>query len=1272
MGALPSALRNQLAKVCVAAREAAETGARSALQSLAVHHHEPHGSMTPEQRDLRNRLRAHGRQLGDTRDPKRGTQTIDRLVHECAYQHWHRMLFARFLAENHLLIEPTSGAAITMEECQDLARESGQDPWALASRFAQRMLPQIFRTDDPVLEVALPPETRQTLERLLADLPAAAFTADDSLGWTYQLWQSAEKDRVNASGEKITAATLPAVTQLFTEPYMVQFLLHNTLGAWWAGKKLTSRDREGAESEQDLRKKVALPGVTWDYLRFVRGEDGQKGPWRPAAGTFDGWPKAAKDIKVLDPCCGSGHFLVAALHHLVPIRMAEEGLSAAAAVDAVLRDNLHGLEIDERCCQIAAFNLALAAWKISGWKSLPPLHIACSGIGPQCSEEEWVKVAEKSGVPMPAVGREAIRNGLLNLHRLFSQAPTLGSLINPAELPADLIAADYETIQPYLAAILKAEQADDETRERAIAAAGMVKAADLLAAEYTLVITNVPYLGRGKQDSVLKKHLETHFPAAKADLATAFVQRCLEFCQSGNGIVPPASEKAAGSRFHHGSVALVTPQNWLFLTSYRKFRERLLKERTWNLVARLGEHAFESNAAAGAFAAMMILSGGKAATDNIMAGIDVSAPRGQRPIFAAEKAALLRGESGSGFQPLESRDLRQAAAAPRDDEPDNPPGPGAPPNGSITLVPQAEQLKNPDARISLVAAGASARLEVLARSFQGIATGDFSRFGRCFWEIAPVSGGWELEQSTVEVTQGFGGKEHILLWEGGRGDLSRSDQARVQGLDALGRAGITVSQMSSLPVTRFDGTLFDNNSSALCPRDAAHLPAIWCFCSSPEFAVAVRRIDQKLNVTNATLVKVPFDLAHWQRVAAEKYPEGLPEPQSNDPTQWLFHGHPAGMVAAGLASASPLGIADPVGADRHPSLICRTPNPAAVLQVAVARLLGYRWPAELDGSMRLDAASRAWVSRCAELHRFADEDGIVCISPVRGEESAAERLRHLLAAAFGDAWSAECERRLIAATGSKETDLDGWLRNDFFEQHCKLFHDRPFIWHIWDGRPDGFHALVNYHKLCGSTSRDREGADSRGPLADARGSSSAGRRLLESLTYAYLGDWIERQKAEQREGQEGADARLAAAQDLQEQLRKILEGEPPYDIFVRWKPLREQPIGWEPDINDGVRLNIRPFMRATLRTGGKKGAGILRAKPNINWKKDRGKEPQSLRPKADFPWFWSCDPEKHAEHRLDFMGGATFDGNRWNDLHYSNEVKRAARVCRPPEGAGRR
>ena len=299
--------------------------------------------------------------------------------------------------------------------------------------------------------------------------------------------------------------------------------------------------------------------------------------------------------------------------------------------------------------------------------------------------------------------------------------------------------------------------------------------------------------------------------------------------------------------------------------------------------------------------------------------------------------------------------------------------------------------------------------------------------------------------------------------------------------------------------------------------------------------------------------------------------------------------------------------------------------------------------AELDESMRLDEAARAWVKRCEELLRFADADGIVCIPSVRGEEPAAERLRRLLAAAFGEAWSAQRERELIAATGSKETTLDGWLRNDFFEQHCQLFHHRPFIWHIWDGRKrDGFHALVNYHKLA-------EG-------------DGKGRKLLESLTYSYLGEWIARQRDGVRRDEAGAEDRLAAALELQKRLKAILEGEPPFDIFVRWKPLSQQPIGWEPDINDGVRLNIRPFMASDLPRAvcpaARKGAGVLRWKPNIKWGKDRGKEPQ--RPKDEYPWFWSFDPD-NPDHAVDFMGGKDFDGNRWNGLHYTNKAKQAAR-----------
>jgi len=122
---------------------------------------------------------------------------------------------------------------------------------------------------------------------------------------------------------------------------MVKFLLHNTLGAWWAGRVLAAKPdlAHDAEDEHALRNECALPGVAWEYLRFVREDEG-KGPLRPAGGTFPGWPQRASEITFCDPCCGSGHFLVEAFAILAAMRQAEERLSPEDAARTVLRDNL--------------------------------------------------------------------------------------------------------------------------------------------------------------------------------------------------------------------------------------------------------------------------------------------------------------------------------------------------------------------------------------------------------------------------------------------------------------------------------------------------------------------------------------------------------------------------------------------------------------------------------------------------------------------------------------------------------------------------------------------------------------------------------------------------------------------------------------------------------------------------------------------------------------------------------------------------------------------
>ena len=1058
MPTLDPSLRDQLATVIgkenadTGARLVAEAGAKAAIEALAVHLPSPYAHLDAAQKQLRNRLRARARQLGDTRHGD-GRHEIGRLVEQAAYEHWHRMLFARFLAENDLLIHPDLKVAVTLEECAELAASEGAaDGWELAGRYASRMLPQIFRPDDPLLAVRFAIDDVKKLEALLDSLPADLFRASDSLGWCYQFWQARKKKEVNASEVKIGADELPAVTQLFTEPYMVQFLLHNTLGAWWVGAGRT------------------LP-VEMPYLRVQ--DDGT-----PAAGTFEGWPRLARDLKVLDPCCGSGHFLVAAFEILVAFRIAEEGLTAREACDAVLRDNLFGLEIDARCVQIAAFALAMAAWtypEAGGYRPLAPMNVACSGLAISAKKEEWERLGGDNA---------RLRAGMGRMWELFSDAPVLGSLIDPTRDPPDpMFTAGFDGVRPPLARAINLERAaEDDAYEQAVAAAGLADAARLLNGRYALVATNVPYLTERRQSDCLREYCAAHYGDGKTDLATCLALRAYR-------LASPA-----------GSVALVTPQNWMLLSSYDKFRRHTLTSRQIRLLARLGAGALETITGE-VLNVVLVVVGADHHPDLSFSLVDASEPGSP-----SAKASHLG-------------------------------------NGAVSQLPHDAQLRNPDARIVLGDIGEGPLLVDKVEAPQGIKTGDDDRFRRCFWEGPDVGvGGWERYQSTVRETKPVGGCSFVVDWRAGGDGMVRPRKD----CSVLGRVGVAISQIGRLPASLYLGYRFDSNVAPIVPKDPAILAALWAFVCSDEYHDSVRLLDQKMNVTNTTLTKVPFDVARWSAVASRDFPGGIPGTRSDDPTQWLFLG-------------------DPKGSD-------------GPLHVAVARLLGYRWPDQQPDA--LDA--------------HADKDGIVCLPALRGERPAADRLADLLAAAWGKDWHPQTLTDLLAAVGHQGT-LEEWLRDAFFKQHCELFHHRPFVWHVWDGHREGFSALVNYHML------DHEG--------------------LKSLTYSYLGDWIRTQEIEAKAGKSGAGDKLAKAKALQQRLAAILEGEAPLDVFVRWKPIEEQPIGWHPDFDDGVRLNIRPFL--TVADVGAKGAGVLRWKPNIKWGKDRGKNPPGS------PWGEDRDNDKH-------------------------------------------
>ncbi|MBS9879748.1 MULTISPECIES: Eco57I restriction-modification methylase domain-containing protein [Vibrio] len=1130
--ALDKTLRKKLEDTVVKARDIVEQAVFEALQRLGVAEVQAPSYLSEEERALRNKLRAHARQLGDKL--KDGKQETERLINEMAYEHWHRMLFARYLEQNNLLMYDEY-TPVTLDECFELAEEEPdcKDGWELAGRLAQKMLPQIFRVDSPVFDIKLSMNRVEELESLIAQLDPQTYQAQDSLGWCYQFWQTKKKDQVNKSGVKIGAQELSPVTQLFTEPYMVSFLLDNALGAWWANKRLSQDDLIRANNEQELRELAAIPGVPLEYLRFSKDEDA--GLWKPAAGGFEKWPEHLSELKTLDPCCGSGHFLVAVFLMLVPMRMQLEGLSEQQAVDAVLRDNIHGLELDQRCVELAAFALALEAWrypKAGGYRVLPELQLACSGMSIAEAQKEWKDLAK---------GDEALTDAITWMQHTFKDAPVLGSLIDPALTLKNRQTPPWELLDTVLKSTI------DVSVEVKTSTKGLIKSAMIASSRYHWVITNVPYLGRSKQNETLQKFCDVFYSESKNDLATVFLERSLAIsCNSG-------------------LVQTVIPLNWLLQSRVKSFRKLILDNVSIKSVIKLGTGAFETISGEVVNIALVTMNRQCDADNQIMSVV----------------------ASDSRNTKIKSKNLKSS---------------------EISFVSQASQLDNPDYRISLDNGSNVALLGINAHSYQGIKTSDDMQFVLCYWESALLSTGWEFYKGSALPTGNtfYDGMSNIILFESGSGRMralalsQEKDRKRdLQGSHAWGKLGVAINSMTTLQSSLYCGQKFDSSIGVIIPKNAQDALALYTYCSSQEYVEEVRKIEQRIHVTNATMVKVPFDKKFWMRVGQEKYPKGLPLPYSDDPTQWVFHGHPCASVIWDDESKT--------------TAIANLRQDDTVLQVSVARLLGYRWPAELDSEMELAPEMREVMKKNADFAGLIDDDGIVCIPAVRGEKTAAKRLEAILYKAYGDEWTSSVEQNLLNAVKAKA--LESWLRDKFFDQHCKLFQHRPFIWQVWDGLKDGFSALVNYHKL------------------DYKG--------LERLIYTYLDDWISTQKRDLADGKDGADIRLTAAENLKKQLEAILAGEKGLDIFVRWKPLEEQPIGWNPDLNDGVRLNIRPFMLA--KDVGKKGAGVLRGKPNINWKKDRGTDVASA------PWF-----------DLGPVYGEK-EGSRINDHHLTLAEKKAAR-----------
>lgn len=345
------------------------------------------------------------------------------------------------------------------------------------------------------------------------------------IGWLYQYYNTEPKDKVFANlkkNVKISAADIPAATQLFTPDWIVRYMVENSLGRLWT-------EGHGKPEHADWKY----------YLEEAEQEDTVRAELKQLREAYR--EIQPEQIRIIDPCMGSGHILVYAFDVLMDIYTAC-GWSERDAAVSILRNNLYGLDIDRRAYQLAYFAVMMKARqynrRILRGENQPNLANFADVMG---------------------VNTSMLSGSLRQFVEQFQFADTYGSLMTVTALAGldEMVAAFHPTIGL------------DEVQLKA-----MVKLYKILSQKYDVVCTNPPYMGSSGMNAVLSDYVKKNFPDSKSDLFACFMEKCGQLVK------------------RNGLYAMITQHAWMFLSSYEKLREKLKMNSIVNM-AHLGARAFD-------------------------------------------------------------------------------------------------------------------------------------------------------------------------------------------------------------------------------------------------------------------------------------------------------------------------------------------------------------------------------------------------------------------------------------------------------------------------------------------------------------------------------------------------------------------------------------------------------------------------------------------------------------------------------------------------------
>ena len=414
------------------------------------------------------------------------------------------------------------------------------------------ILPMLFTKESDHLELLLPKSLLigDTVVTKLVEIPEDNFLNDvEIIGWMYQFYISVKKDEVFASKKTITKDTLPAVTQLFTPDWIVRYMAENSVGRIWMESYPQSPLRSEMKYYVDDPEQTVEVQRKLDAIKYRNVNP--------------------EDIRVIEPCCGSGHILVYVFDLLYKM-YEEKGYITREIPSLILKNNIVGLDVDKRASQLAAFSLVMKARSVN-----PRFFNSTYYTEPKVYELQDSHRLESLGYRQrikeigifSAEEVEAVEQ----LVEIFRNGKTLGSLIKIRPL-------NYVAIESVLSKLKNKVVATifnlDFVSEGAALLKALLTQAKVLSAKYDVMITNPPYISPSSMDASVKDYAARYYPNSKADMFAMFME---------TGFI-----KA------NGFLSMINMHSWMFLSSYDKLRHVLLQTKDFVSMIHLGARAFET------------------------------------------------------------------------------------------------------------------------------------------------------------------------------------------------------------------------------------------------------------------------------------------------------------------------------------------------------------------------------------------------------------------------------------------------------------------------------------------------------------------------------------------------------------------------------------------------------------------------------------------------------------------------------------------------------